>query len=81
VDEDRERGWWKDRAGRYPELCELLAERVPGREHADEITCFVNNVGTGLQFAAVGAMVLRRAREQGAGRELPDDWFTEDVHP
>ena len=81
VDEDRERGWWKDRAGRYPELCELLAERVPGRSRADEITCFVNNVGTGLQFAAAGAMVLRKAREQGIGRELPDDWFTEDVHP
>jgi ornithine cyclodeaminase/alanine dehydrogenase-like protein (mu-crystallin family) len=81
VDEDRERGWWKERAGRYPELCELLAERVPGRERADEVTCFVNNVGTGLQFTAAGALALRRAREQGVGRELPDDWFTEDVHP
>jgi ornithine cyclodeaminase/alanine dehydrogenase-like protein (mu-crystallin family) len=81
VDEDRQPGWWKDRAGRYPELCELLAERAPGRSRADEITCFVNNVGTGLQFAAAGACVLRKAREQGVGKELPDDWFTEDVHP
>jgi alanine dehydrogenase len=83
VDEAREQGWWKDpaRSGHYPDLGELLAERVPGRERADEITCFANNVGTGLQFAAAGALVLRKAREQGAGRQLPDDWFTEDVHP
>jgi hypothetical protein len=41
----------------------------------------VNNVGTGLQFAAAGAWVLRRAREAGVGTELPDDWFSENVHP
>ena len=83
VDEGREQGWWKDpaRSGRYPDLGELLSERAPGRERPDEITCFANNVGTGLQFAAVGALALRRARERGVGKELPDDWFTEDVHP
>ncbi|HEY7743124.1 MAG TPA: hypothetical protein VIA19_08760, partial [Burkholderiales bacterium] len=83
VDESREQGWWKDpaRKDRYPDLGELLSERAPGRERADEITCFANNVGMGLQFAAAGAAVLRKAREQGVGRELPDDWFTEDVHP
>lgn len=83
VDESREQGWWRDpaRSGRYPDLGELLAERVPGRERPEEITCFVNNVGSGLQFAAAGALVLRKARELGVGRELPDDWFSEDVHP
>jgi ornithine cyclodeaminase/alanine dehydrogenase-like protein (mu-crystallin family) len=81
VDEDRERGWWKGRGASYPELAELLGERVPGRERSDEITCFVNNVGTGLQFTAAGALALRKAREQGLGHELPDEWFTEDVHP
>jgi ornithine cyclodeaminase/alanine dehydrogenase-like protein (mu-crystallin family) len=81
--EEREEGWWRDpaRRDRYPDLAELLAERAPGRERADEITCFANNVGTGLQFAAAGALLLRKAREQGAGKELPDDWFSEDVHP
>jgi ornithine cyclodeaminase/alanine dehydrogenase-like protein (mu-crystallin family) len=83
VKEEHEQGWWNEpaRRDRYPDLAELLAERAPGRERADEITCFANNVGTGLQFAAAGALLLRKAREQGAGRELPDDWFTEDVHP
>jgi alanine dehydrogenase len=83
LSEERVRGWWAEpaRSGRYPDLGELLAERVPGRERADEITCFANNVGTGLQFAAAGALALRKAREQGVGKELPDEWFTEDVHP
>jgi len=83
VDEAREQGWWNDsaRSDRYPDLGELLAERAPGRERADEITCFANNVGTGLQFAAAGALALRKAREQSVGKELPDEWFSEDVHP
>jgi alanine dehydrogenase len=45
------------------------------------VTCFLNYVGLGYQFAAVGSIVNRRAREQGVGRELPTDWFTEDVNP
>jgi ornithine cyclodeaminase/alanine dehydrogenase-like protein (mu-crystallin family) len=81
VGEEREGGWSLERKGRYPDLGELLAERAPGRERPDEITCFANNVGIGLQFTAVGALALRKAREQGVGKELPDDWFSEDVHP
>jgi ornithine cyclodeaminase/alanine dehydrogenase-like protein (mu-crystallin family) len=79
--EEHEGGWWKERSGRYPDLGELLSAGAPGRQRADEITCFANNVGIGLQFAAAGAFVLRKAREQSAGTELPDDWFSEDVHP
>ncbi len=76
-------GWWKDpaRSGRYPDLGELLAGKAPARQSDREITCFANNVGMGLQFAAAGAALLARAREMSIGTELPDDWFTEDVHP
>jgi len=28
-----------------------------------------------------GALVHRNARERGLGRDLPTDWFTEDVNP
>jgi alanine dehydrogenase len=79
--EEHAGGWWKERRGRYPDLGELLSGAAPGRQRADEITCFANNVGTGLQFAAAGALVLKKARENKVGQELPDDWFTEDVHP
>ena len=74
-------GWWKDPAHSYPDLGDLLAGRAPGRREASEITCFANNVGTGLQFAAAGAAVLDKARQMKIGTELPDHWFSEDVHP
>jgi ornithine cyclodeaminase/alanine dehydrogenase-like protein (mu-crystallin family) len=64
-----------------PELKDLVAGTVPGRARADEVTCFLNNIGMGFQFAAVGALLHRKARAAGAGRELPTDWFTQDVHP
>ena len=79
--EDEGHGWWKDAIGRYPDLGDLLAGRARGRESPQQITCFVNNVGSGLQFAAAGALLLRKARETRVGTELPDDWFSEDVHP
>jgi ornithine cyclodeaminase/alanine dehydrogenase-like protein (mu-crystallin family) len=83
VKQEHEGSWWKElaRSGRYPDLGELLSGAAPGRQRADEITCFANNVGTGLQFAAAGAFLLKKAREQNAGHPLPDEWFTEDVHP
>ena len=64
-----------------PTLSEVLAGDVAGRRDDDEITCFVNNIGTGAQFAAVGGRLLQIARDTGAGRELPTEWFTQDVHP
>ena len=64
-----------------PTLAGLIAGQVPGRGSDTEITCFLNNLGLGYQFAAAGAVVYRRAREMGVGHDLPTDWFTEDVHP
>jgi len=82
--DEGERGWWNDgsaKMDRFPDLGQLLSGQAEGRRSPTEITCFVNNVGTGLQFAAAGAYVLKKARERGVGQELPDDWFSEDVHP
>ena len=62
-------------------LSQVIAGEVSGRMDDAEVTCFVNNIGTGAQFAAVGARLLQLAREQGAGHELPTEWFTQDVHP
>jgi ornithine cyclodeaminase/alanine dehydrogenase-like protein (mu-crystallin family) len=78
---EHEEGWWKDPARSYPDLGELLEGKAPGRRSETEISLFANNVGTGLQFAAAGAAVLEKARQMKIGTELPDDWFSEDVHP
>ena len=64
-----------------PSLAQLMAGQAPGRTSPEQKTCFVNLPGTGLQFAAVGAAFYRKAREAGRGRELPTEWFTEDVVP
>jgi len=64
-----------------PELKEVLSGRIPGRGSPDEVTCFINNIGLGIQFAALGAAVYREARSRGVGREIPTDWFLESVHP
>ncbi|MDB5776282.1 MAG: L-lysine cyclodeaminase [Herbaspirillum sp.] len=79
-----EKGWWNapgNRFSEYPELAQLVAGTTPGRKNPDDVTCFVNNVGIGLQFAAAGALVLDKARDLNMGHELPDDWFSETVHP
>jgi alanine dehydrogenase len=66
---------------KLPTLPELIAGRAAGRRTDREVTCFINNLGLGYQFAAVGALLYRKAKESGAGHDLPTDWFTEDVHP
>ncbi len=66
---------------KLPTLPELIAGQVEGRKSAEEVTCFMNNIGLGYQFAAAGSVVYRKAKAGGIGHELPTDWFTEDVHP
>jgi ornithine cyclodeaminase/alanine dehydrogenase-like protein (mu-crystallin family) len=84
VEKGKERSW-SPVAGldfqALPTLPELIAGKVAGRGSDDEVTCFMNNIGLGYQFAAAGAIVYRNARAKGIGHELPTDWFTEDVHP
>lgn len=58
-----------------------MGGKIPGRTAPEEITCFINNIGLGIQFAALGAAVYREARSRGVGREIPTDWFLESVHP
>lgn len=45
------------------------------------MTTFVNTVGMGLQFAAIGSLVWEKAMEKGIGLDIPTDWFLEDMHP
>ena len=58
-----------------PALKDLVTGKAPGRANAQESTCFLNNIGIGLQFAAVGAAVLQEAQAKGIGREVPTTGF------
>ena len=64
-----------------PDLKDLVTGKAEGRANPQESTCFLNNIGIGLQFAAVGAALYSEAKARGIGRELPTDWFLESVHP
>jgi alanine dehydrogenase len=75
---------WSDRGidfDKLPTIPDLITGRAQGRQSDHEVTCFLNNIGLGYQFAAAGAVVLRKAKGSGLGHELPTEWFTEDVHP
>lgn len=55
-------------------IAEVLSGKSPGRESREERNYFVNN-GTGVQYAATVALVYRKAKEQGVGKEMPEEWF------
>ena len=83
-DQGQGRGWSATDAIDFstsPLLPSLVVGETKGRENDGEITCFINDLGLGLQFAAVAGLVHRKAVDAGLGRDTPTDWFPEDVHP
>ena len=64
-----------------PSLPMIMTGRHPGRTSDTQVSCFLNNLGMGYQFAAAGHIVYQKARAAGIGHELPTEWFTETVHP
>jgi alanine dehydrogenase len=63
----------------YPTFMDLVAGRVKGRKSDADITHYLNVGNQGLQFAAVGAKVLERANEARRGRQVPTEWFLQDI--
>ena len=69
----------RGRGGDKPEFADLITGKCAGRMSRDQIT-FYRNVGNqGLQFSAVGGFVYEAARKKGIGREIPTDWFLQDI--
>jgi len=76
VRREKPRDWSK-----YPEICDLIAGNAPGRTSDQQITYFLNNVGTGVQFAAMGYCAYKGAKAMGLGHEIPSEWFMQDIKP
>ena len=76
VRREKPRDWSK-----YPELCDLIAGKAPSRTNDKQITFFLNNVGTGVQFAAMGYCAYKGAKEKNLGHEIPSEWFMQDIKP
>jgi len=58
------------------DLSEVVAGLAPGRTSDQQITLHDNNTGMGIQFAALGRLILQLAREQKLGTTLSDELFT-----
>jgi ornithine cyclodeaminase/alanine dehydrogenase-like protein (mu-crystallin family) len=65
---------------KLPDLGELIDGRIVPPP-AGALTCFVNVMGLGIQFAALGALAYEHAKTRGMGREIPTDWLLENEHP
>jgi alanine dehydrogenase len=65
----------------FPELKDVVAGHAPGRQSDAEVTCFHNYKGLGLQFAAIGALLYREARQRQLGLTVEDQFFSQTVHP
>lgn len=77
--------WIKDTS----EIADLVSEKTPGRKSDDQITIFANGghgwgydggPGYGIQFAAMAKLIYDLAKERGVGRNLPLEWFRQDVN-
>ena len=64
-----------------PELKSVVAGLTPGRESDDQITCFHNYKGMGLQFAALGSIIYAEAQSRQLGLTVEDHYFSQTVHP
>lgn len=59
-------------------LVDVLCGKHPGRTSDEQVFYFLSE-GVGVQFAAVAHQVYQGAREKSLGRELPLDWFLQDI--
>ncbi len=62
----------------------IIAATEEGRVRPDQITLFsgsgLGSAGLGIQLVGVAAHAYKKARERGLGRELPTDWFSQEIH-
>jgi alanine dehydrogenase len=62
-----------------PSLIDVIAGRTEGRTNDAQTSFFLNVGAIGAQFEGVAAAVYQKARERGLGREIPTEWFLQDV--
>jgi hypothetical protein len=58
---------------------DVVGGKVRGRSSRDQITYSERGNIQGVQFFAVAAAAYEGARREGLGRDLPTDWFLQDI--
>ena len=62
-----------------PDFGDLVTGRTGGRTSPEQITFYRNLGNQGLQFASVGGLLYEKAKAAGSARELPTEWFLQDI--
>jgi ornithine cyclodeaminase/alanine dehydrogenase-like protein (mu-crystallin family) len=60
-------------------FADVVSGKVRGRTSPDQITFSERGNIQGAQFFAVAAAAYEAARHEGLGRELPTEWFLQDI--
>jgi alanine dehydrogenase len=60
-------------------LAELASGKVKGRTRADQITYSERGNLQGAQFFAIAGKIYEAAKRAGLGREIPTEWFLQDI--
>ena len=60
-------------------LADLVCGRHPGRSSREQVTWSERGNLQGAQFYAVAAKVYEAAKARGLGREIPTEWFLQDI--
>ena len=69
----------RGKGGDKPDFADLISGKAKGRTNRDEIT-FYRNVGNqGLQFSSVGGWVYEEAKRLKVAREIPTEWFLQNI--
>lgn len=69
----------RGKGGSHPDFADLITGKCPGRTSKDQVT-FYRNVGNqGLQFSSVGGWVYSQAVSNKIGREIPSEWFLQNI--
>ena len=63
----------------WPVYTDVISGKTPGRTDAKQITHYRTIGNFGVQFSSVGALVFRKAKAAGLGRELPTEWFLQNI--
>ena len=76
---NRARGHGAIRPERMVMLAELLDGRRAGRASDAQVTYSERGNLQGAQFYAIAGHIYEQARSRGLGRELPTEWFLQDI--
>jgi alanine dehydrogenase len=69
----------RGKGGDKPDFADLVTGKCKGRTSPDQVT-FYRNVGNqGLQFSSVGGWIYSQAVKLKKGREIPTDWFLQNI--